>query len=68
LYLLNPPKDAGFEPLNPKNIVISGDSSGGGLSLALGLAIRDARDAGLPSCAGINCWVNNELFLYFLEL
>ncbi|PKK72849.1 alpha/beta-hydrolase [Rhizophagus irregularis] len=53
LYLLNPPKDAGFEPLNPKNIVISGDSAGGGLSLALGLAIRDA---GLPSCAGITCW------------
>ncbi|PKY58976.1 hypothetical protein RhiirA4_481341 [Rhizophagus irregularis] len=23
LYLLNPPKDAGFEPLNPKNIVIA---------------------------------------------
>ncbi|GBB98163.1 hypothetical protein RclHR1_03150026 [Rhizophagus clarus] len=53
LYLLNPPKDAGFEPLNPKNIVISGDSAGGGLSMALGLAIRDA---GLPSCAGITCW------------
>ncbi|PKB95809.1 alpha/beta-hydrolase [Rhizophagus irregularis] len=53
LYLLNPPKDAGFEPLNPKNIVISGASAGGGLSLALGLAIRDA---GLPSCAGIICW------------
>ncbi|PKY45883.1 alpha/beta-hydrolase [Rhizophagus irregularis] len=45
--------DAGFEPLNPKNIVISGASAGGGLSLALGLAIRDA---GLPSCAGIICW------------
>ncbi|CAB5212072.1 unnamed protein product [Rhizophagus irregularis] len=27
--------------------------AGGGLSLALGLAIRDA---GLPSCAGISCW------------
>ncbi|GBC03560.1 hypothetical protein RclHR1_00520012 [Rhizophagus clarus] len=53
LYLLNPSKDAGFEPLNPKNIVISGDSAGSGLSLALSLAIRDA---GLPSCAGINCW------------
>ncbi|CAB4395280.1 unnamed protein product [Rhizophagus irregularis] len=45
LYLLNPPKDAGFELLNPKNIVIAGDSSGGGLSLALGLAIRDVCDA-----------------------
>ncbi|GBC03562.1 hypothetical protein RclHR1_00520014 [Rhizophagus clarus] len=53
LYLLNPPKDAGFEPINPKNIVISGVSAGGGLSLALGLAIRDA---GLPSCAGIAGW------------
>jgi acetyl esterase/lipase len=53
LYLLNPPKDAGFEPLNPKDIVITGDSAGGGLSLALGLAIRDARDANLPSAAGI---------------
>ncbi|GBC03565.1 hypothetical protein RclHR1_00520017 [Rhizophagus clarus] len=53
LYLLNPPKDAGFEPLNPKNIIISGASAGGGLSLALGLTIRDA---GLPSCAGIVGW------------
>ncbi|PKK70571.1 hypothetical protein RhiirC2_829898, partial [Rhizophagus irregularis] len=49
LYLLNPPKDTGLEPLNPKNIVFAGISAGGGLSLALGLAIRDA---GLPSCAG----------------
>jgi hypothetical protein len=65
LYLLNPPKDSGFEPLNPKNIVFSGDSAGGGLSLALGLAIRDARDAGLPSCAGINCWVNEEFISLF---
>ncbi|CAB4395286.1 unnamed protein product [Rhizophagus irregularis] len=52
LYLLNLPKDTGFEPLNPKNIVIAGDSAGGGLSLALGLAIRDA---GLPSCADDEC-------------
>jgi acetyl esterase/lipase len=62
LYLLNPPKDAGFEPLNQKNIVISGDSAGGGLGLALGLAIRDA---GLLSCAGIICWVNKE-FCFFI--
>ena len=50
LYLLNPPKDAGFEPLDPKEIIIAGGSAGGGLSIALGLAVRDA---GLPSCAGI---------------
>ena len=65
LYLLNPPKDAGFEPLNPKNIVICGDSAGGGLSLALGLAIRDVCDAGLPSCAGIIGLVNKE-FIFFV--
>ncbi|GBB83154.1 hypothetical protein RclHR1_00010036 [Rhizophagus clarus] len=47
-YPLNPPKDAGFESLNPKNIVITGDSAGGDLSLALGLAIRDSS---LPSYA-----------------
>jgi hypothetical protein len=63
LYLLNPPKDTGFEPLNPKNIVIAGDSAGGGLSLALGLAIRDA---GLPSCAGISCWVNKGLIFFIV--
>jgi len=50
LYLLNPPKDAGFDPLNPKDNLFAGDSAGGGLAMALGLAIRDA---GLPSCAGI---------------
>ncbi|CAG8707232.1 12216_t:CDS:2, partial [Funneliformis mosseae] len=53
LYLLNPPKDSGFEPLNPKNIIFAGDSAGGGLCMALGLAVRDA---GLPSCAGIVGW------------
>src|ERR1044071_1940864 len=60
LYLLNPPKDAGFEPLNPKNIVFAGDSAGGGLSMALGLALRDA---GLPSCAGIVGLVKEKLYI-----
>ena len=55
LYLLNPPNDAGFDPLNPENIIFVGDSAGGGLVIALGLAIRDA---GLPSCAGIIGLVN----------
>ncbi|CAB4492081.1 unnamed protein product [Rhizophagus irregularis] len=53
LYLLNPSKDSGFEPLNPKNIVVCGDSAGGGLSLALSLVIRDARDSGMPQLAGV---------------
>ncbi|KAL0090363.1 Alpha/Beta hydrolase protein [Phycomyces blakesleeanus] len=49
LYLINPPPDAGFSPVDPKKIVIAGDSAGGGLTLALLMAIRDAR---LPPPAG----------------
>ena len=55
LYLLNPPKDAGFDPLNPEHVIFAGDSAGGGLAMALGLAVRDT---GLPSCAGIIGLVN----------
>ncbi|CAG8554180.1 9128_t:CDS:2 [Acaulospora morrowiae] len=46
LYLTNPPEDAGFEAIDPKQIVIMGDSAGGGLAIALGLLIRDI---GMPS-------------------
>ncbi|CAG8614975.1 16821_t:CDS:2, partial [Racocetra fulgida] len=45
LYLIQPPSDSGLEPINPKNIVIMGDSAGGGLALAAMLVLRDA---GLP--------------------
>jgi acetyl esterase/lipase len=65
LYLLNPSKDAGFEPLNPKNIVVCGDSAGGGLSLALSLVMRDARDSGLPQLAGVIGLVNIEFIFLF---
>ncbi|CAJ0637540.1 90_t:CDS:2 [Entrophospora sp. SA101] len=47
-YLINPPKDANFLPIEPKNIVIMGDSAGGGLVMATLLAIRDSK---LPSPA-----------------
>lgn len=30
LYLMNPPADSGRTPIDPKNIVIMGDSAGGG--------------------------------------
>ncbi|RIA93741.1 Alpha/Beta hydrolase protein [Glomus cerebriforme] len=50
LYLTNPPKDSGFQPYKPEQIVICGDSSGGGLSVSLGLVLRDL---GLPLPAGI---------------
>ncbi|KAI8890002.1 alpha/beta-hydrolase [Backusella circina FSU 941] len=43
LYLIDPPK--GIAPIDPKKIVLSGDSSGGGLAISLLIAIRDA---GLP--------------------
>ncbi|RIB20144.1 Alpha/Beta hydrolase protein [Gigaspora rosea] len=53
LYLIQPPSDSGFEPINPKNIVIMGDSAGGGLALSLLLVLRDV---GLPQPVGATCW------------
>ena len=49
MYLIDPPADSGTKPINPKDIVIAGDSAGGGLTFALLLALRDA---GLPVPAG----------------
>ncbi|KAG0046993.1 hypothetical protein BGZ83_007875 [Gryganskiella cystojenkinii] len=53
LYLIDPPTDSGIAPVDPKNIVIMGDSAGGGLTFATMLAIRDS---GLPMPAGIIGW------------
>lgn len=39
LYLLNPPADSGIAPVDPKNIVIMGDSAGGGKSLYFTLLV-----------------------------
>ncbi|RHZ80655.1 hypothetical protein Glove_134g47 [Diversispora epigaea] len=52
-YLTQPPADAGFEPISPKNIIIMGDSAGGGLALSTLLVLRDAC---LPQPAGAACW------------
>ncbi|KAI9441921.1 hypothetical protein H4582DRAFT_2055716 [Lactarius indigo] len=49
LYLIQPPVGASHRPINPNQIVIGGDSSGGGLVLAL---LQVVRDAGLPLPAG----------------
>ncbi|KAI9480961.1 MAG: Alpha/Beta hydrolase protein [Benjaminiella poitrasii] len=49
LYMIDPPKDNDIHPIDPKKIVISGDSAGGGLTFALLIAIRDS---GLPAPAG----------------
>ncbi|KAF9584170.1 hypothetical protein BGW38_007341 [Lunasporangiospora selenospora] len=53
LYLLHPPAESGQAAVDPKNLVIMGDSAGGGLTFATMLAIRDA---GLPIPAGVIGW------------
>ncbi|EIW66003.1 hypothetical protein TREMEDRAFT_20822, partial [Tremella mesenterica DSM 1558] len=50
LYLINPPPGAKHKPVDPKNMVIAGDSAGGGLVLALLQILRDT--PGLPLPAG----------------
>lgn len=49
LYLIQPPVGAPHRAINPNKIVIGGDSSGGGLVLAV---LQVIRDAGLPLPAG----------------
>ncbi|KAF9560975.1 alpha/beta-hydrolase [Agrocybe pediades] len=49
LYLIRPPPGSAHQPVDPKHIIISGDSAGGGLSLAL---LQVIRDSGLPAPAG----------------
>ena len=49
MYLIQPPVGASHCAINPNKIVIGGDSSGGGLVLAL---LQVIRDAGLPLPAG----------------
>jgi hypothetical protein len=49
LYLLYPPPEAKHKAIDPSQIIIAGDSAGGGLTLAL---LQVLRDAGLPLPAG----------------
>lgn len=49
LYLLYPPPEAKHTAVKPSDIVIAGDSAGGGLTLALLMVLRDA---GLPLPSG----------------
>ncbi|CAI2192346.1 8309_t:CDS:2, partial [Funneliformis geosporum] len=41
-YLTNPGPEAGFEPIDPKRIVLIGVSAGGGLATATAMFLRDA--------------------------
>ncbi|KAL1941449.1 hypothetical protein VTO73DRAFT_7266 [Trametes versicolor] len=49
LYLIRPPPGALHTPVSPSNIVVGGDSAGGGLCIAL---LQVIRDSGLPPPAG----------------
>lgn len=51
LYLTNPPPGAQHNPVDPKNIVLAGDSAGGGLVLALLQILRDTEGLTLPAGA-----------------
>ncbi|KAK0475454.1 Alpha/Beta hydrolase protein [Armillaria novae-zelandiae] len=49
LYLIKPPPEAKHRAVKPSHILLTGDSAGGGLSLAL---LQVLRDSGLPLPAG----------------
>ncbi|KAI0827909.1 alpha/beta-hydrolase [Trametes gibbosa] len=49
LYLIRPPPGALHTPVLPSNIVLAGDSAGGGLCIAL---LQVIRDSGLPAPSG----------------
>ncbi|KAJ9124147.1 hypothetical protein QFC22_000944 [Naganishia vaughanmartiniae] len=49
LYLIRPPPNAKHRPVDPKNLILAGDSAGGNLVLAL---LQIIRDTGLPAPAG----------------
>lgn len=51
LYLVNPPPEAKHNPVDPKNIILAGDSAGGGLVWALLQILRDTPGLELPAGA-----------------
>lgn len=56
--MIDPPRSEPSSPIDPKKIVIAGDSAGGGLTFALLLAIRDGQ---LPLPAGgmtLSAWLD----------
>ena len=58
LFLISPPPDAAHAPIHPRNIILAGDSAGGGCVISLLVCIRDL---GLPMPAGADLfspWVD----------
>ncbi|KAK4704730.1 hypothetical protein P7C70_g1478, partial [Phenoliferia sp. Uapishka_3] len=58
LYLIRPPPEASHKPVDPRSIVLSGDSAGAGMVLSM---LQVIRHAGLPMPAGtglVSPWVD----------
>ncbi|WVF71169.1 hypothetical protein IAT40_005967 [Kwoniella sp. CBS 6097] len=51
IYLTSPPPGAKHRPVDPKSIILAGDSAGGGLVLALLQILRDTEGLELPAGA-----------------
>ncbi len=51
LYLTHPPAGAKHHAVDPKNIILAGDSAGGGLVWALLQILRDTEGLELPAGA-----------------
>nr|XP_018262748.1 uncharacterized protein I303_04228 [Kwoniella dejecticola CBS 10117]OBR84906.1 hypothetical protein I303_04228 [Kwoniella dejecticola CBS 10117] len=51
IYLTNPPPGSQHRPVDPKSIILAGDSAGGGLCLALLQILRDTPGLELPAGA-----------------
>nr|XP_019007535.1 uncharacterized protein I206_07797 [Kwoniella pini CBS 10737]OCF46316.1 hypothetical protein I206_07797 [Kwoniella pini CBS 10737] len=51
IYLTNPPPGSQHRPVDPKSIILAGDSAGGGLCLALLQILRDTPGLDLPAGA-----------------
>lgn len=58
LYLIAPPPDAEVEAIHPHQIMLYGDSSGGGLAVALLVLLRDAKLPLPAGCVLLSPWVD----------
>ena len=61
LYLTRPPPEAQHKPVDPKKLVIGGDSAGAGLVLALLQVLRDTDGLELPAGAVVISPVSSML-------
>lgn len=68
LFLIRPPPNAGHEAIDPSQIVLAGDSAGGGLALALLQVLRDVGIQQPSGAALISPWCDlTHSFPSFME-